>query len=100
MSSSWITDRQIESCRVVLARATRKQGKFWLRVFPDTPYTKKPPEVGMGAGKGDVSHYVAPVSPGRILFELDGVDENTAKEVLKVVGTKLPVPVKFVERKE
>jgi large subunit ribosomal protein L16 len=93
-----VRDRQIESCRVVLARATRKVGKYWIRVFPDKPYTKKPPEVTMGAGKGDVSHFVAKVVPGRVLFEIDGVDESYAKEVLKTVSSKLSVTTKFVNK--
>ncbi len=100
MDSGWIRDRQIEACRVVLARATRKQGKFWIRIFPDRPYTKKPPEVGMGAGKGDVSHFVAPVWPGKVLFEIDGLDEQTAKKVLKLVSSKLSVRTKIVSRVE
>src|SRR3989338_6668949 len=66
LANAWITDRQIEACRVVLARATRKAGKFWIRIFPDKPYSKKPPEVTMGGGKGDISHFVAVVSPGRV----------------------------------
>lgn len=93
-----IRDRQIESSRVVLARATRKMGKYWIRIFPDKPYTKKPPEVTMGAGKGDVSHYVAPVIPGRVLFEIDGVNEADAKEILRNVSSKLSVPTKFVTK--
>lgn len=96
MESGMIKDRQIESCRVVLARATRKIGKYWIRIFPDKPYTKKPPEVTMGAGKGDVSHYVAPVVPGRVLFEIDGVNETQAKDILRKVSSKLSVPTKFV----
>ena len=87
----WIKDRQIEACRVVLARATRKMGKFWIRIFPDKPYTKKPPEVTMGSGKGDVSHYVASVSPGRVLFEVDGLPEEEIKKIYKTLSSKLSV---------
>lgn len=94
-----IKDRQIEACRVVMARSTRKMGKFWIRIFPDKPYTKKPPEVTMGAGKGDVAYYVAPVSPGRVLFEIDGLEEIDAKKVLHTVASKLSVRAKFVDRK-
>ena len=94
----WISDREIEAIRVVLARATRKNGKYWIRIFPDKPYTKKPPEVTMGSGKGDVSHFVASVSPGRILFEIDGLDLNEAKQVLRVVSSKLSVNTKIEER--
>lgn len=96
LESAWITDRQIESSRIVLARATRKVGKFWMRVFPDKPYTKKPPEVTMGSGKGDVSHFVASVVPGRVLFELDGLNEIDARKVLKNVTAKLPVKTLFI----
>lgn len=94
----FITDRQIEASRVALARATKKAGKFWLRIFPDKPYTKKPPEVTMGAGKGDVSHYVVVVSPGRILFEIDGLPEAQVKEVFKTVASKLPLKTKIVAK--
>lgn len=98
LDSGFITDRQIEASRVILARATRKSGKFWIRIFPDKPYTKKPPEVTMGAGKGDVSHFVAAVSPGRILFELNGILEVEARAVLKKVVSKLPVRGKVVSK--
>lgn len=94
--AGWIKDREIESCRVVFARATRKNGKFWIRIFPDKPYTKKPPEVTMGAGKGDVSHFVASVVPGRVLFELDGLSEAESKKVLRTVASKLSVNTKVV----
>lgn len=98
LEQGMIKDRQIESCRVVLARATRKVGKYWIRIFPDKPYTKKPPEVTMGAGKGDVSHFVAPVVPGKMLFELDGVSEEVAKGILRTVSSKLSVTTKFVTK--
>lgn len=94
----WIKDRQIEAVRVVLARATRKVGKFWIRIFPDKPYTKKPPEVTMGAGKGDVAYFVASVSPGRMLFEIDGIDEQSAKAIFKNVSSKLSINTKVVDR--
>lgn len=95
LESGWITDRQIEACRVILSRATRKVGKFWIRIFPDKPYTKKPPEVTMGAGKGEVSHYVVSVAPGRVLFELDGLDEKKSREIFRVLSSKLPLKTKF-----
>ena len=98
MDPGWIKDRQIESVRVVLARATRKEGKFWIRIFPDKPYTKKPPEVTMGAGKGDVAYFVASVSPGRILFEVDGLSEAQAKKVLRNAAAKLSVNTKVVAK--
>ncbi len=94
----WIKDRQIEAVRVVLARATRKVGKFWIRIFPDKPYTKKPPEVTMGAGKGDVAYFVASVAPGRMLFEIDGIDEQSAKAIFKNVSSKLSINTKVVDR--
>src|SRR3989339_1982497 len=82
LSAGWIKDKEIEAARVSLARATRKNGKYWIRIFPDKPYTKKPPEVTMGSGKGDVSHFVASVVPGRILIEIDGLSRDEAKNVL------------------
>jgi large subunit ribosomal protein L16 len=94
----WIKDRQIEAARVVLAKATRKVGKFWIRIFPDKPYTKKPPEVTMGAGKGDVAYFVASVAPGRMLFEIDGITEIEAKEIFKNVSSKLSINTKIVNR--
>jgi len=98
LDSGWVKDRQIEACRVVLARATRKEGKFWIRIFPDRPYTKKPPEVTMGAGKGDVAYFVASVAPGRVLFELDGMTYETAKAVFKNVSAKLSIQAKMVQK--
>jgi len=98
MDAAWIKDREIESCRVVLARATRKVGKFWIRIFPDKPFTKKPPEVTMGSGKGDVSHFVASVTPGRMLFEIDGLSELEARDVFRIVASKLSVNTKFIAK--
>lgn len=95
IDQGWVKDREIESCRVALARATRKNGKFWIRIFPDKPYTKKPPEVTMGAGKGDVSHFVASVVPGRVLFELSGLDKEATEKVLGIVSSKLSVRTKM-----
>src|SRR3989338_2790992 len=95
----WLTDRQIEACRGVLARSTRKAGKFWIRVFPDKPYSKKPPEVTMGAGKGDVSHYVSVLVPGRIIFEFDLPTPQEAKDTARVLSSKLAVKTKFVSKK-
>lgn len=96
LEAGWIKDREIEACRVVLARATRKNGKFWIRIFPDKSYTKKPPEVTMGAGKGDVSHFVASVVPGKVLFEVDGLPPAEAKKVMETVSSKLSVKTKVV----
>jgi large subunit ribosomal protein L16 len=100
LEAGWIKDKEIESARVILARATRKNGKFWIRIFPDKPYTKKPPEVTMGAGKGDVAYYVAPVTPGRVLFEVDGLKEEEAEKALKNVIAKLSVKAKIVKKEE
>ena len=96
LEAGMVTDRQIESCRVVLARATRKIGKFWIRIFPDKPYTKKPPEVTMGAGKGDVDHFFAKIAPGRIMFEIEGLNQADAQTVLHSVSSKLPVTTKVI----
>lgn len=100
LEKAWIKDREIEAVRLVLARATRKNGKFWIRIFPDKPFTKKPPEVTMGAGKGDVSHFVASITPGRILFEVEGLPEAVTKEVMKDVAAKLSVTTKLISKFE
>ena len=98
LEKAWIKDREIEAVRLVLARATRKSGKFWIRIFPDKPFTKKPPEVTMGAGKGDVAYFVASVTPGRVLFEIDGLNEVESKKILKNVAAKLSVNTKVIGR--
>ncbi len=98
LDAGWIRDREIEAARVILARATRKNGKFWIRIFPDKPYSKKPPEVTMGAGKGDVAFFVASVVPGKILFEIDGLSEGESVAVLKNVASKLSVRTKVIRR--
>lgn len=98
MECGWIKDKEIEAARIVMARATRKNGKFWIRIFPDKPFTKKPPEVTMGAGKGDVAYFVASVTPGRILFEVDGLSEAEAKKVFHNVAAKLSVNTKLVSK--
>jgi len=93
-----INSRQIESARRVLLRFIRKGGKIWIRVFPDKPITKRPPEKRMGGGKGDVDHYAFQVKPGRIIFELDGISESDAMTALKQVGYKLPFKTKIIKR--
>jgi large subunit ribosomal protein L16 len=93
-----ITSNQIEAARKAMNRLLGKTGRMWIRIFPDRPFTRKAAEVPMGSGKGDLEGYVAPVRPGRVLFEVDGVPLVTAKEALRKAGTKLPVKVKFVER--
>lgn len=95
-SPAWVTSRQIEACRRVLTRYTKRGGKIWIRIFPDKPITKKGNEVPMGAGKGAVDHYVAPVKIGTVMFEMDGIPEASAKEALLLAGYKLPCTVKYV----
>lgn len=99
-SSSRVRSNQIEAARKVLARATGKVGKVWTRIFPDFPYTAKPAEVGMGKGKGDPQGYQFQVKPGRIIFEIDGVSGEVAREALRKAGVKLPLKTKIVERVE
>ncbi len=94
-----ITARQIEAARKAMTRHIRRGGKIWIRIFPDKPITKKPLEVRQGKGKGNVEYWVAQIQPGRILYEMSGVDENLAKEALKLAAAKLPVGTKFVTRK-
>jgi len=98
MDKGWVKDREIEACRVILARATRKVGKFWIRIFPDKPFSKKPPEVTMGAGKGDIAYFVASVVPGKVMFEIDGLPGEEARAVLKSVSMKLSVKTKIVTK--
>jgi len=98
LESAWLTSRQIESARRTVSNFTKRGGKFWIRIFPDKPVTQRPPEVTMGGGKGAVDHYVFPVRPGRILFEIDGVDEETAERALTLAGHKLPIKTKVVSK--
>jgi len=98
MDTKWITARQIEAARRVIIRYLKKGGKLWIRIFPDKPVSFKGNEVPMGGGKGGVDHYVYPIKPGRIIFELDGVKEEIAKEAFKIAGNKLPIKTKFVKR--
>lgn len=98
LERAWITNIQIEACRVAINRNLKRKGKLWIRIFPDKPYTKKPLEVRMGKGKGGVEGWVSVVRPGRILFELDGVTESQARVALRLAATKLPVRVRFVTR--
>ena len=94
----WLTARQIEAARRAIIRHVRKGGKMWVRVFPDKPVTKKGTEVPMGGGKGATDHYVFPVLPGRILFEIDGISEDIAREALRLAAHKLPIPARFISR--
>lgn len=94
----WVSSQQIEAARKAMTHFIQRGGKIWIRIFPDKPITKKPPEVTMGGGKGDVAGYVFPVLPGRIVFEIDGVSEEVAKEALRRAGAKLPIRTKIVKR--
>ncbi|MFZ6051698.1 50S ribosomal protein L16 [Halocola ammonii] len=98
MEEGFITSRQIEAARIALNRYMKREGKVWIRIFPDKPITSKPAEVRMGKGKGAPSHWVAPVKPGRIMFEASGVPLEVAKEALRLASQKLPVKTKFVVR--
>ena len=97
-SAAWVNSRQIEAARRTISNFIKREGKVWIRIFPDKPITKRPPEVTMGGGKGAVDHYVFPVRPGRILFEMDGVPGPIAKEALRLAGFKLPVKTRVVTK--
>ena len=94
---AWITSRQIEAARVALTRFIKRHGKVWIRIFPDKPITKKPPETRMGKGKGAPEYWVAVVKPGRVMFELSGVSEKEAREAMRLASHKLPINTKFVK---
>ena len=98
LERDWITNRQIEAARVAITRYMKRGGKVWITIFPDKPITKKPAETRMGKGKGNPEEWVAVVKPGRIMFEIDGVDEATAKEALRLAQHKLPIKTKIVTR--
>ena len=100
LESSWINSRQIESARRTITNFLKREGRLWIRVFPDKPVTARPPEVTMGGGKGSVDHYVFPVRPGRIIFELDGSTPEKMKEALKRAGHKLPFKSSVISRSE
>lgn len=100
LEAAWITDRQIEASRIAITRHVKRQGKLWIRIFPDKPITKKPAEVRMGKGKGAPEQWVAVVKPGRMMFELEGVPEDLAKRAMELAARKLPIPVKFVSRSQ
>ena len=97
---SWITSQQIEAARVALTRYTKRGGQVWIKIFPDKPVTEKPAETRMGSGKGSPEYWVAVVKPGRVLFELSGVPEETAREALRLAGHKLPLKTKFLKRED
>ena len=100
LEPAWITSRQIEAARRAMTRSVKRGGKIWIRIFPDKPATKKPAETRMGSGKGAPDHWVAVVKPGRILYEIEGVDEAMAREAMRLAAQKLPIKCKFVSRAE
>ena len=100
MEPVWLTNRQIEAGRVALTRAVKRGGKIWIRVFPDKPFTKKPAETRMGKGKGNPEYWVAVVKPGRILYEMEGTTEETARDAFRLASQKLPIRTKFVKREQ
>lgn len=98
LEPAWITDRQIEAARIAMTRAVRRGGKIWIRLFPDKPVTKKPAETRMGKGKGSPEYWVAVVRPGKVIFEMEGVDRDVAREAMRLASNKLPAKTKFVYR--
>ncbi|UBM61718.1 50S ribosomal protein L16 [Candidatus Sulfidibacterium hydrothermale] len=100
LEQAWITGRQIEAARQAVTRYMKRQGQIWIRIFPDKPVTKKPAEVRMGKGKGAPEYFVARITPGRILFEADGVPLEIAREAMRLAAQKLPVKTKFVVRRD
>ena len=100
LEPAWITSNQIEAARVAMTRYTKRGGQVWIKIFPDKPVTKKPAETRMGSGKGSPEYWVAVVKPGRVLFEIAGVPEETAREAMRLAGYKLPIKTKFVKRED
>lgn len=100
LGTSWITSRQIEAARRAMTRYIQRGGKIWIRIFPDKPITRKPAEVPMGSGKGSLDHFAAVVKPGKILFEIDGIDREVAKEAMRRASHKLPIKTKFISKEE
>ena len=98
LDSHWITDRQIESARQAMTRHMKREGSVWIRIFPDKPITRKPAEVRMGNGKGNPEYYVAEIQPGKMLYEMDGVDEVLARQAFRLAAAKLPIQTTFVIR--
>lgn len=98
LEDGWLTSRQIEAGRIAMTRSVKRGGKIWIRIFPDKPITKKPTEVRMGKGKGAPEAWVAVIKPGRVLYEMEGVDEATARRAMELAAHKLPVKTKFVTR--
>jgi large subunit ribosomal protein L16 len=100
IDGAWVTSQQIEAARIAMTRSIKRGGKVWIRIFPDKPVTAKPAETRMGSGKGAPEYWVAVVKPGRILFEMSGVDEETAREALRLASHKLPIKTKFLKRED
>lgn len=98
LEPAWITSNQIEAARIAMTRYIKRGGNVWIKIFPDKPITEKPAETRMGSGKGSVEYWVAVVKPGRIMFEMDGIDEATAKEAMRLASNKLPIKTKFVTK--
>ena len=98
LEPSWITSNQIEAARIAMTRYIRRGGKVWIKIFPDKPITEKPAETRMGSGKGSPEYWVAVVKPGRIMFEMDGVAEDVAREAMRLAGHKLPIKTKFIKK--
>ncbi|AIF50130.1 MULTISPECIES: 50S ribosomal protein L16 [unclassified Pelosinus] len=98
LEPAWITNRQIEAARIAMTRYIKRGGKVWIKIFPDKPITAKPAETRMGSGKGSTEYWVAVVKPGRVMFEMDGVSEEVAKEAMRLAAHKLPIKTKFVKR--
>jgi len=98
--AGWVTARQIESARIAMTRAIKRGGKVWINIFPDKPVTEKPAETRMGSGKGNPEYWVAVIKPGRVMFEMAGVDETLAREAMRLASHKLPVKTKFVTRED
>ena len=100
LEPAWITSNQIEAARIAMTRDIKRGGKVWIKIFPDKPITEKPAETRMGSGKGSPEYWVAVVKPGRVLFEMDGISEEVAKEAMRLAGHKLPIKTKFVAKEQ
>ena len=100
LEPAWITSRQIEAARIAMTRYVKRGGQVWIKIFPDKPITEKPAETRMGSGKGSPEYWVAVVKPGRVMFEMDGVTEDVAREAMRLAGHKLPIKTKFISKKE
>ena len=100
LEPAWITSNQIEAARIAMTRYIKRGGKVWIKIFPDKPITEKPAETRMGSGKGSPEYWVAVVKPGRVMFEMDGVSEEVAREAMRLAGHKLPIKTKFIKKEE